>query len=334
MEVRVDISTLQGFLESLGYHIDTTAGSWNLMGVRSAAPTADGLLRSTAGTFDRYDDTLLVFGFKPGGGSLLRAYTCSVDPGRYWTQNPCPKKGCAHLLNGQYRYQIGIHNRSKAPAKRYTALIPASKVTVWRDTNRNFVRDGKDFVESGYFPINIHAGGSCKSVGMQSAGCQVIYGSRFGPAYSSFIELMKSASTERFWYSLVDAADIALWKQGNESHSKPPVEHVPGTKGEALQRVLEGIRLLYCYQEAANLGNEEGLSFIALLNRLRHTGILCNLELENPPSAQAAKSASEAREGLMRGFRLIYGYLLPAGLDHTFHARLNELRRFGVLDGI
>jgi len=83
-----------------------------------------------------------------------------------------------------------------------------------------------------------------------------------------------------------------------------------------------------------NWGSEEGVTFIHLLNRLRKTGILANLQLDDPPAAHPASSKQAAREGLLSGFRLIYGHLVDSGLDHSFRAQLNQLRQFGPMGAL
>ena len=41
--------------------------------------------------------------------------------------------------------------------------------------NKDGIRESDSVVETGYFNINLHAGGTTESVGNWSAGCQVIW---------------------------------------------------------------------------------------------------------------------------------------------------------------
>src|ERR1051325_10297464 len=120
---KFDLDFLEAFLRSAGFHYEDTLGAWNLMGIRSAQPDGNNGIVTVAEQPDRYNDTLLVFGKDTHGTAFFRTYRCTVDPGMYWTKNPEPKRGCAHLLNGQYRFKVGTHNVSKPPAKRFPCLI-------------------------------------------------------------------------------------------------------------------------------------------------------------------------------------------------------------------
>ena len=52
------------------------------------------------------------------------------------------------------------------------------KPSQYGDKNKDGIRESDSIVETGYFGINLHAGGTTESVGNWSAGCQVIWGGR------------------------------------------------------------------------------------------------------------------------------------------------------------
>jgi hypothetical protein len=323
-KIQISLDLLQRFLASVNYHCDEATGAQNVMGIRAALPRAGSLeIETVPNQIDLYNDTLVAFGTPAGGQAACHAYRCSVDPGLFYTEHPMQKGGCAHLINGQYRYKVGLH-------KGHTALVQGEHVSVWRDENRNFVRDGRDFVETGEFGIHIHAGGTTQRVGRYSAGCSVIWGGWRGRTWTEFIHLMTSRHQDRFWYTLIDATDLVNFALAGVDQD-PESPALPVAKRQALQQVLGGIATLYAYEKPAELGEQSGVSFLHLLNRLRQTGVLRNLKAADPPPSAPVDGPRAAREALIGGFRVIYAHLLDSGLDQPFHSQLNQLRHFGPL---
>lgn len=313
--IRLDHKGLKSLLTGLGY--SWVDGRVNVVGIRAAEPDdrsnpQHAAITRTKNSPDRYNDTLAVVA--PDG--RVTVYPATVDPGRTWTQAPMNPQGCANLLNGQYKYEQGIH-------KGHKAFVQAGAVRVWRDKNRDFARNGRDIVDTGWFGINLHAGGLSERVGPFSAGCQVIWGGWGGAPWKSFYRSVSTApNSPWFHYTLLDAADVArkLLPGENGAQTDPQRE-------TALEQVLQGFCLLYDHYEAADLPDEEGVSFAALLNRTRKTGVLADRQVKKRPKAQS----SDPREAMMEGFRLIYGALPEADIDASFHSRLNQLRHFGAL---
>lgn len=167
----------------------------HILGVRGATPAAPNVLRAGANVADRYNDSIIVF------GTSLRAFLGSVDPGNYYTNQPLDADGCAHLLNGHWSYQLGTH-------RGHPALVQAAPVTVWRDRNRDQARDPHELTESGWFGINIHAGGTSLRVGPNSAGCQILHGGWGGEAWRTFYGLCERSGQARFDYWLIDSQTL------------------------------------------------------------------------------------------------------------------------------
>src|SRR4051794_20235752 len=108
LELSVDL--LRNFLASLEYHYDAAPGGRNILGLRSALPTlGTQQIHTVPDQPDRYNDSVVAFGVRSDGGTFCHAYKSSVDPGLFYTQHPLQRGGCAHLINGQYRYQVGLH---------------------------------------------------------------------------------------------------------------------------------------------------------------------------------------------------------------------------------
>ncbi len=316
---------LRDYLGALGYQHDATPGVCNIVGVRGAEPAnTPEACQLVTNRPNAYNDTIVLFGQRVNGQDYCECFRGTVDPGRTWTLNPTNHKGCAHLVNGQYRYQFGIH-------KGHQALTQAAKVKVWRDQNKNYIKDGKDGVETGWFGINIHAGGKAPQVNSWSAGCQVLHGGWAGKQWTTFMRELKAGPKDQFWYSLVDAPHLAAWSKHGAGNITPDAPELDAERRAALQEVLGGIATLYDYQEKAALGEEGGVTFSQLLNRLRNTGLLKSIKLAARPHAPAVPDESAARDKLLGGFRRIYSQMIDAGLDQTFHAQLNQLRQFGPL---
>jgi hypothetical protein len=131
-----------------GYRLSWPAGEPCLLGCRGWF-----LNKGITGQNDRglWDDA--IFLVTPNGALGFNANT---DPS---TGAP----GRAELAPGVWRYRIGIHGLSKPKAQRYKALVQAAPVSVRRD--------GRDGLDTGWFGINIHRGGSAST---GSAGCQTI----------------------------------------------------------------------------------------------------------------------------------------------------------------
>lgn len=181
-------------------------GKLHLIGIRgavpvSAAPTGCVAVQLIRNTPNDYNDAIGVF------GTELRLFTGSVDPGSTWTLRPSNPNGCAHLLNGHWRYQLGPH-RGKP------ALVQAGPVKVWRDRDRDHARDPHEMVDTGWFGINIHAGGVSPDVDAYSAGCQVIHGGWAGKPWKTFYGLCKASGQRTFDYYLVDGAGLAEFAAG------------------------------------------------------------------------------------------------------------------------
>lgn len=171
-------------------------GHVNILGIRGLLP---GRIL-TDNEPDEYNDTIC-FLWQDEDGSYAREFKASVDPGEYYTSvELLNDNGCAHLLDGQYEYKIGLH-RGK-----YEALVQAGPVTVSRDLDQDHQCDEGEIIEDGDFGINIHAGGSGTEVGQSSAGCQIIFGGVSGSFYQEAQSIWNLHPADTIVYTLLDRA--------------------------------------------------------------------------------------------------------------------------------
>ena len=103
-----------------------------------------------------YDDQLVIVS-KQGGAKKVASFTGSTDPGKYWTDKSFngDGKGCAHMIDGQYRY--GFVNASLDWDSTKTPYCgQMSKVWIWRDKNKDGTFQEGESVQEGKFGILIH----------------------------------------------------------------------------------------------------------------------------------------------------------------------------------
>ena len=152
--------------DSLGYTVFKGPFNLNLFGIRTGL---------NAG---KWDDWIGALYQDDAGEWELDLYQGTTDPSDHWLKKGNKGKGgTAILKEGQYRscWVRGLHRGN------YPALVQhGAKMTVIRDDNLDTVIDVDDPAlqeDSGYHGINLHRGSahrSVSSIGLYSAGCQVI----------------------------------------------------------------------------------------------------------------------------------------------------------------
>lgn len=168
---------LKKAIEAQGFAFETKPLWLNLVGLRGFWHG-----QKVANDFNLYNDTIYAAWVDAGGKPHVEAFDASCDPGRLdpSLQN---KGGVAHLMEGQWHFQQGLHRGD------YRALCQARAVRVKRffDDDPERVRP---WMDEGFFGINIHAAGKTGLVNNWSAGCQVIHGGREGEAWKRFDKLV------------------------------------------------------------------------------------------------------------------------------------------------
>ena len=141
---------------------------------------------------DKWNDTFFIVYVDSSGRKIVEPFVGSVDPGLYY-YSLAPlfteeQGGCAHIVEGIWKYQKGIHIN-------YPAFVQAEPFTVARTNKANY--NDRTKRTTGWYGINNHAGYEygAESVYNSSAGCLVIksqgqYGSQW-LRYKSILDLDK-----------------------------------------------------------------------------------------------------------------------------------------------
>jgi len=190
-------ASLRAAIEARGWGTPES-GALHVFGLRLAVPWsgAPNYVTLVNKQFNHYTSTIGLF------GAGFQLWLGSVDPGDDYTYDPTNPEGCAHLCDGKYQYQKGSH-------KGHPALVQAGPVQVWRDLDEDFAQDASEVVESGYFGINIHAGGTSDTIDDWSAGCQIIQGGWTGEPWLTFYERIEAAGQQTYNYYLLTGAELA-----------------------------------------------------------------------------------------------------------------------------
>lgn len=134
---------------------------------------------------NRFNDVRLVFSLTEDGiPTIIDAWDGTTEPSRKWTMDPMDRRGAARIALGQYKaWTVGMHHNQ------HEALVQADDVTVYRDLNKDFKREG-DKTYTGMFGINQHWGYDLPKDDLQnsSAGCLV---GRTKTGHRRFMELIK-----------------------------------------------------------------------------------------------------------------------------------------------
>lgn len=175
---------------------------------------------------NRYDDVMVVYGFKPGGQLFSALYPMSTQPGiaSTWLKGYLKKgKGCPTVQAGQYPYRrctkYDLHQG------KYWALRTDRHVLVIRDVDKDTIPEPETDLWD--YPcqtgINIHAGGASAKVDFYSAGCQVIKGGYRGHDWKQFHDFCyETASSQSiFHYALIDGRFLGEWYNASHKPTDP-----------------------------------------------------------------------------------------------------------------
>ncbi|MGJ4748371.1 hypothetical protein ACQV5M_18560 [Leptospira sp. SA-E8] len=146
---------------------------WVIVGVRGI-DIKDGIVKANNDAINEYNDALFLI--RAVNRSLeFKVYSCTIDPGRYWLNQPMNPAGTARIVEGIYKYKLGMHRGHKAfnqyanvTVNRYVPHQNAKPWFKWKD-------ESISVTQTGFFAIDIHAkSGTSKFVEMASAGCTVL----------------------------------------------------------------------------------------------------------------------------------------------------------------
>ena len=162
---------------------------------------------------DAFNDLRLLLRInKAGNPEVVASWEATTEPGTFYTKlHKLDPRGAARIAFGQYKsWVVGTHNNGKPSA--HEALVQARDVTVFRDLNQDFEREG-DKTFSGVFGINQHWGFDLPvhALGNASAGCLV---GRTRQGHREFMALLKAdpryqaSHGYRFMTTVMPAADV------------------------------------------------------------------------------------------------------------------------------
>lgn len=176
----------------------------NLLGVRGLWHR-----QRVPNSFNAYNDTIFACWLDAFGVQCADSFEASCDPGKLDPGFVNPR-GIAHLVEGQWWFKRGLHHDVRA-------LVQSRPVTVARfldgaqaqQAGLELPAPGALMLDTGYFGINIHAGGTGPTVGNWSAGCQVLVGGWTGEAWKRLDELLyvqADPTQTEIPYTLIDTA--------------------------------------------------------------------------------------------------------------------------------
>jgi hypothetical protein len=184
---------IKAILRKKDFDLFTRPFELNIVGIRSKSIRPN-----------QFDDEIHVF-FKVNALKWqYHIFKATTDPGTFWLNNPMQEQGTAILAEGQYKdtYQLGMHR------KQYLALVQRKPLTIIRDYNRDAVLDfNNGRTTKGLYGINIHRAnreGKTKTVGKNSAGCQVFENAEDFKLFLSLCQKHKSLYGNAFTYTLLD----------------------------------------------------------------------------------------------------------------------------------
>jgi hypothetical protein len=176
------------FLELLRVRADREPSCLNVLCLQGVDLTPDNGLQANDNAADFYNDAIVCAWYSSAGARNVRALLGTVDPGAAYLGLP---GGEAHLTFGQHLYVRGNH-------KGHPALRAKDEVNrVWRDPDKSGTPTVGDHVTTGRFGVNVHAGGSTKTIGDWSAGCINICGGWDGEPWKFFMELVNTHFEKR-----------------------------------------------------------------------------------------------------------------------------------------
>lgn len=143
-----------------------------------------------------FNDVRVVLRINRAGNPQIEGiWEATTEPGEFYTRvKKLDPRGAARVALGQYKaWTVGTHMSGRPSA--HEALVQVANITVYRDLNEDFQRDGdKSF--NGIFGINQHCGYDLPKadMGRASAGCLV---GRTKRGHREFMNMSKSDARYR-----------------------------------------------------------------------------------------------------------------------------------------
>lgn len=158
---------------------------------------------------NEFSDRRIVIEIDGARPRIVCNYLATTEPGAFYTFNPINAAGVARIAFGQFKaWQMGIH-------KNHPALVQRGEIKVYRDRNKDGLRNG-DPISEGVFGINQHWGGDSPTIDKWSAGCLV---GQKKLEHLKFINILRRdirfQMDKNFIFSttILDGLDFAAWVQ-------------------------------------------------------------------------------------------------------------------------
>lgn len=162
------------------YTPNTAIGNIHILYIEGCNPD----FTPNANTPNQFNDLRLVGTYVDNKFKILGKWEATTEPSKYWTTYPMNTLGAARIKFGTYTaWSTGMHHT-------HEALVQVKDVTVCRDLNKDYKRDG-DKEDTGLFGINQHWGYDLPhdDLGRSSAGCLV---GRSTEGHKEFMKIVKS----------------------------------------------------------------------------------------------------------------------------------------------
>ncbi|MDH5598297.1 MAG: hypothetical protein OEY34_04180 [Cyclobacteriaceae bacterium] len=168
-------------------------------GIRGVT-VSNGILNFNDNKIDEWNDTLAIFG--PGG--YFAFYLATIDPGKFFADNPMNPGGTARITP-QLAYHVrGLHYGK--PAFRQEGVILTQ-----RDSNGNY-NWNEEKVVTDASGINIHAAHNILNVGRDSAGCIVPKLLWENPLWTNdIVDKLYLSPQKRFPTMILDNDEFSRW---------------------------------------------------------------------------------------------------------------------------
>jgi hypothetical protein len=167
-----------------GFWLARQPGCVNILYVEGVTP--DGTPNDNRS--NEFNDSRFVLKVENGGRlTIAGAWEATTEPGRQYTEHPESPLGAARISFGQFKaWCVGNHRNDR----NHEALVQASPITVYRDRNKDYRREG-DQPQTGNFGINQHHGFNygIDDIRNASAGCLV---GRLKAGHREFMAIVKS----------------------------------------------------------------------------------------------------------------------------------------------
>lgn len=183
----ISYSSFYSKAKSLGYEVSGDVDSLAIVGWRNRNARVN-----------KFDCFLSVYEIRKSK-VIESVFPITTYPGLPYMLKPLVPEGVATLVPGQYVNAYGLGN-----FKGKTVLRQVGSVSVFRDNNKDAIRN-LQYISTGLFGIHIHAAGKFSSiVGHWSAGCQVFQKQKDFDTFICACETYKEKLSNKFTYTLME----------------------------------------------------------------------------------------------------------------------------------